>query len=110
MAVSLAIVSLVAAGVALLISVMNHFDRNRPFVGVKSLNAYPHSEGHTKRLNIMVENMGLMPAVGVTIRVTDSGGMINSLGKADLPPLAKRARPGAHQCGAARQEELSCPS
>ena len=31
-----------------------------------------------KRLNIVVENMGLMPAVGVTIRVTDSGGFIES--------------------------------
>ena len=67
---------LVAAG-ALTISILSYLARNRPYVGVKELEATNHLEGDYKELAIQVQNVGEIPAVDVTLSVSDLGGEID---------------------------------
>ena len=75
MAVAFSVFSLVIAFAALTFSILSYLVRNRPFVGVKSLDASKASHDGERELSVEVENVGEMPATEVTIQVSDSGGL-----------------------------------
>ena len=77
MAILFSVVSLLIAALALALAISTYIDRNRPFVGVKSLNAERSPGSREKDLLIEVQNVGELPAVNVAVTVTDSGGSIN---------------------------------
>ena len=56
-------IGLIAAG-ALTISILSYLARNRPYVGVKELDATKHLDNEQKELAIEVQNVGEIPDPG----------------------------------------------
>jgi hypothetical protein len=65
---------------------LSYLARNRPYVGVKGLDASKHLSNDQIQLAIEVRNVGEIPAVEVRLSVSDSGGQID-LGDIYLGPL-----------------------
>ena len=70
-------VSMGIAIVALLFSFLNYVARNRPFLGVKSLRVSCPGHNGEREMAVELENVGKMPALGVTLKVSDSGELIH---------------------------------
>ena len=86
MAITLGLLSIIIAAGALLLSLLSYLARNRPYVGVEGLDASKHLGNDQIELAIEVRNVGEIPAVDVTLSVSDSGGQID-LGDIYLGPL-----------------------
>jgi hypothetical protein len=71
----MSVIALLISVAALAFSYLTYIARNRPFVGVKSLNASHPSHNGARELAVEVENVGEVPALEVTIKVSDSGGL-----------------------------------
>ena len=74
--VLLSVVSLLIATSALALATLTYIAKSRPFVGVRSLKAEPSTNIGEMDLMFEVQNVGEVPAVGVVVTVTDSGGAI----------------------------------
>jgi hypothetical protein len=78
MASTLSLISLLIALAAFVFSFLAYRMRNRPFVGVKSLSVSPLSHNGETELAIEIQNVGQVPAIKVSIKVNDSGGLFEN--------------------------------